>query len=359
MALNIEKIQEPQNSQYLSNEDILLGKGVHPLKTLKTYDSDDFEVFIQEWAYGFLQPNGVYDSVYRIGSTGDKGRDVIGYIDKEKTVVDYYQCKFYASALDKTVALQEIVKLLHHASKGDIAYPRKYYLIAPKDVNPKLFDFLHSDVELIRSEVRQYSEKHYKKNIDLEEWEKLNEFISDVDLSIFDTRQMIQIIDEHSKTRWYAMRFGGGLKPRGIAPSAPAKIKKAESKYVDQLLNAYSEKLGINVHSPTELQLNNLELDHFIRQRNAFYSAEHLRIYSRETFPPEYDEFEKFKADIFVGIITTANKSYSDNVQKIDAVTDRAIDLSSTGNMLANKIQNLDKHGVCHHLVNDDKINWK
>jgi hypothetical protein len=360
MTLELKKVDLPQNSDHLSNEEILMGKKSHPLQTLKTYNPDDFEVFIQEWAFGFLmQKSGSFDSVYRIGSTGDKGRDVVAYVDKEKKLVDYFQCKAYAKALNKSDALPEIAKLLFYAAKGDLIYPQKYYFIAPRNITPALFDFLNGDVELIRKDVLSYCRKNYNSTQEKKDGDRLVKFIESADLSIFDTRPILDIIDEHSETRWHAMRFGGGLKLREVAPKAPVKIKMIESEYLKQLLNVYSDKTGKNISTPSDLKAYTDEQKHLIDQRNAFYSAEHLRMYARETLPPEYEEFEKFKADILTGINSKANGEYIDGIKKIEVVTDRAIELGSTGNLLFNKIQNLDKHGVCHHLVNDNEINWK
>jgi len=53
-----------------------------PAKVISGYSADEWEVFVDEWAEGFDPP---YAQVVRLGGPGDKGRDVIGYVDDPMT----------------------------------------------------------------------------------------------------------------------------------------------------------------------------------------------------------------------------------------------------------------------------------
>lgn len=364
MAVKILEISAPKETKNLSNSDILTGKKLHPVKVIKTYDSDEFELFIHEWAYGYLKSNDIYKSVFKIGGSGDKGRDILAYADDEKSIADYYQCKHYDKPLSETNIWVEVGKICYNIYTNQIICPRKYYFIAPRDLTPKLLSLLHSN-----------NKKEFKEKL-FEKWKKncensitiskkvvldqtLKDFILKMDFNIFDTKPILEIIDQHSKTKWAAPRFGGGLRKRPLAPEAPSGIDSGENIYVEELMEAYRERTKKDISSPSELGSYSDEQEHFKHQRNAYYSTEALRVYARESLPPEYDDFEKFKDDIYNGVINTVNKQHVDALEKIDAVSDRAMELPIEGNILVGQIRTLDKHGACHHLVNEGKIKWK
>jgi hypothetical protein len=64
-----------------ANRRLLLGQGapIDPLVRLSTFNDAEFERFIWEWVHGYLSSH--YVDVQARGGAGDKGRDVIGWID--------------------------------------------------------------------------------------------------------------------------------------------------------------------------------------------------------------------------------------------------------------------------------------
>ena len=360
--LESSEIEIPLQAKGFTNSDILIGKRLHPAKVIKTYDSSDFELFIHEWAYGYLKDKGTYKSVYRIGGSGDKGRDVIAYVDEEKKIADYFQCKHYSKALAAADVYVEIGKLCYNTYRKNIVFPRKYYFLAPKDVTSNLLDLLHGDKDVLRKKVLENWSACCEKSIAVRGVsldEELSAYIAQIDFGIFDTKPILEVIDEHSKTRWHAIRFGGGLRVRPDVSDAPTNVDVTENPYVEQLFDAYSERENAPISSVKDLGSYPKDSEHFKRQRNAYYSAEALRIHARDTLPPELDEFGKFTKDVLDGVTNTAQKVYPNKLEKIDSVTDRAMRLPIEGNMLSNQIRTLDKHGACHHLVNEGKIDWK
>jgi hypothetical protein len=89
-----------------SNRRLLLGQGapIDPLIRLSTFTDKEFERFIWEWVQGYLSKR--YVEVQARGGAGDKGRDVLGWVDSagvEPRRWDLYQCKRYASGLAPSV----------------------------------------------------------------------------------------------------------------------------------------------------------------------------------------------------------------------------------------------------------------
>ena len=73
------------------------GPPIEPLTRLMTYDSDEWEKFVNEWVT-FLP--GKYSSVQRFTGSGDKGVDVAAFADEKQLLGDWhnYQCKHYGNS---------------------------------------------------------------------------------------------------------------------------------------------------------------------------------------------------------------------------------------------------------------------
>jgi hypothetical protein len=74
----VELIPPPSRSGKLTNQQILWGQKHDPIEVLKIYTSDEWEQFIREWAENLRER---YAEVRRASGAGDKGRDVIGYVE--------------------------------------------------------------------------------------------------------------------------------------------------------------------------------------------------------------------------------------------------------------------------------------
>src|SRR5687767_8337700 len=102
MALkSLEKLSHPTVWPGV-NRRLLTGGGapIQPIKRLEVFSEDEFERFVLEWASGFLKSK--YVSVEQRGGAGDKGRDVIGWLDPagvENRRWVNYQCKHYSTPL--------------------------------------------------------------------------------------------------------------------------------------------------------------------------------------------------------------------------------------------------------------------
>src|SRR5690349_11791760 len=55
------------------------GLPIDPLVRLSTFDDEEFERMVLEWVHGYLSPR--YVEVQARGRAGDKGRDVVAWMD--------------------------------------------------------------------------------------------------------------------------------------------------------------------------------------------------------------------------------------------------------------------------------------
>lgn len=150
------------------------------------------------------------------------------------------------------------------------------------------------------------------------------------------------------------------LKPAPISP--PVKIEEKEMKYVKELLRVYQEKTGKKCQRVEDLDACPTMKKNFNRQRKNYYLAETIRRGLRDTISPQDDGiFNSAKDEIYDGIIDMVEDDYNCGYNRMCAVLNHAtlIQLSVCSNYLTlTWIENNEKKGICHMLVNDGKFNW-
>jgi len=103
---------------------------IPPERLILALPDGELEKFARQWA---LLKKG-YFQVERFSGAGDMGRDVVGYLSKERHEGDWhnYQCKQYGSAVPLDVGLRELGKILYFAQRGEFTAPKKYFFVAPR-----------------------------------------------------------------------------------------------------------------------------------------------------------------------------------------------------------------------------------
>ncbi|HVY08346.1 MAG TPA: ABC-three component system protein [Burkholderiales bacterium] len=350
----------PKPSTAITAGQVANGPVIPPQQRLLTYSPAEWEVFVEEWAYYCLRK--AYKHVQRFSGAGDMGVDVAGFVDDKRLqgVWDNYQCKhYYNHALKPADVWLEFGKVIWYSFKKEYTVPRRYYFVAPWGAGTKLSRLLTNAVRL-REELIENWDKHVRTAVTKTQEvlldATLRAYVDAFDFSIFDAKTALQLVDDHRSTPVHAARFGGGLPPRPAAGAPPAIVAAAESHYVTQLLGAYAEHTGKAVPDPSALSLPKLR-EHFHRQREAFYEAESLRVFARDTVPP--GTFESLQGDIYDGVIDTHDALHRDGYEKVCAVTKAAREVQITANALISCTRPKDRDGICHQLVNDALLWWK
>lgn len=326
---------------------------------VRNMDEDSFEDFTNEWLYGCCYKTK-YVKIQRIGGAGDKGRDIIGtYQDGD---VDYYQCKHYQTPLMPTQFYKEFGKLCYYTFKNEIQIPKKYYIVASNDLGPSLSDLIVNTSKL-KMELFANWDKYCRKSISNEEIilnRTLKEYIGNFDFSKIEHIPITQVIDEHLKTKYGKLRFGG-IKVNVPTVTQPNNIEEEELPYVNALLEVYSEDSEIPIQSTDDLKKYNDYYTHFQRQRKDYYSIETIRRFVRDTFTDDND-FLCFKNEVYNGIIDVYEEKYKNGYQRLKEVLKQASQINTNKALLdsyLHLIGSSEKKGACHLLVNDDKLRWK
>ena len=359
MKINGKDIHKPPvPAMPVTAAQVASGPVIPPQQRLMTYSPDEWESFVEEWAYYCLAKD--YLHVQRFSGAGDMGVDVAGFTDAKRFegVWDNYQCKHYDHAIRPGDVWVEFGKIIWYSYSGEYTVPRRYYFVSPLGAGTSLSRLLANATKL-RDELIANWDKNVKDGITATQEVPLDAalraYVDAFDFSIFDAKTALQLVDDHRATPVHAARFGGGLKPRPASDKPPATVAPTESRYVTQLLGAYGEHTGTPVTDPSALSMPKLR-DHFRRQREAFYEAESLRLFARDSVPP--GTFESLLDDIYSGVIDTHDASYADGYVKVCAVTKAARDTQITANALITCTNPKDRDGICHQLVNDERLRW-
>lgn len=352
----LEDIAVKQNVSYSSSH-VQNGVNIPAIKRIEIFSPAEWEEFTEEWSYS-LKPR--YVDIKRLSGSGDQGRDVIGFCDEKKFngVYDQYQCKYYNDKLKPSDVWIEIGKLIYHTYQDGIEPPRKFYFVSPKGVGLKLSKILLTDQ--IKTNLKEKWDESCGNKIEVGtsiclEGDLLL-FFDNFDFSIFGWITAAQLVEGHVSTPFHVTRFGGGLPPVLNVVTAPEQIQDTESRYVTQLLEAYSDNKKEQLTSVEHLESHSDIKDHFTRSRESFYSAESLRNFARDNVPP--GTFESLQNDVYYGVIDTCEMDYKDGLERVRKTTSKATDLPLANNPLESATSPKNKQGICHQLSNEDRLIW-
>ena len=356
MTATTNSIPEPTGpSGSVSSGAVHAGLPIPPIERIRIFSPAQWEEFVLEWLNSLI---GEYERVERCGGAGDMGRDVIGFTDNNDGPWDNYQCKHYTAPLAPGDIWLELGKLVYYTKRGDFSCPRKYFFVAPQGAGTKLSNLLRKPDEL-RSQLFKVWDKQCSERITKTETVPLDtalrEYINKLDFSIFSAVPPLRIIDQHARTRWHVYRFGGGLRQRPSPTPPPPDLADVEANYVRALLDAYADCLKTEVKSLEDLG-EKLFRNHFSDARTEFYSAESLRVFSRDVLPP--GEYEGLQKEFLTGIMDEVRSPHSDGYQRVLATTKLARSLQVTNHALCGHLSQMDRGGICHQLANDEKVTW-
>lgn len=342
-------------------EHVHSGLPIPKVTRVKIFSPDDFEGFVDEWANSLEKD--IYVKVRRFAGSGDMGIDIAGFITDKgfANAWDNYQCKRYAHPLRPSDIFMEIGKIIYYSWCGEFPVPRKHYFVGSQDMGTTLEKLL-ADAAKLKKAMKKNWEQYCQqttgitstKEIPLEG--NLLSYFETFDFSIFSSKSVLELIQQHAKTPFHAVRFGGGLPPRPSAESPPPQPSAHESRYIRQLLDAYGEHAGVDLQDISALGTYPTLSKDFLRQRERFYHAEALRNFSRDIVPE--GTFTALQEEIFQGVVDICESSHLNGFERMKATVSHASQVISTSNPLAPATKVQDRQGICHQLANQDRLQW-
>ncbi|MEN4046253.1 ABC-three component system protein [Sulfurimonas sp. NWX367] len=344
-------------NEVITAQQILQGAYVSPTDRLKLISADDWEIFTEEW---LDLKTSTYIKTERLAGAGDMGRDIVAYItdprnNPQNYQWDCYQCKHYDHPLRPSDIWMEFGKIIYYTFKSKYPIPAKYYFIAPQGIGTSLNKLLQ-DPSNLKDELKKNWDKYCKTKItDTEEvllGDELLNYFESFNFSIFDGIVPKVIISEYKNHEKYLVRFGGSLPPRPIV-DIPSKIE--DLRYIDQLVKSYNTNSTDEILNVGDISSASHQ-GHFEDARKSFYKAEELRMLNRDSLPDGI--FENLKENIYDGVSSKSREEFDDGYKKVLAIESEAGKIPIESNPLKDACQTIDKKGLCHHLVNDEKLTW-
>jgi hypothetical protein len=337
---------------------------LEPLRVLRSFNDDQFEQMIEEWQTFYKGKK--YKRVERIGGAGDKGRDIRCTGNGLLEDLYIFQAKNYNHKLGKSDVFPDIAKCCYYTFRGDYKTPLEYKFISPLGISPDL-DKLFADraqlkKELIESWDTMCASKIHKSNKILLEGDLLVH-VDSFNFSIFGYVTPQELIDGVKETCYYIKYFGQLNKTRPLADAPPPEIAKNELVYIGKIIEAYDEYLGKHIENIIKLkEIDPALWNDFNRHREYFYSAEVLRTFSRDVYPPDSQWFEGVKLEVYHAIIQDIEDDAKNGFERLKNVMNRMTSLivGSAIAPTAIPIYIQDRKGLCHHLANErEDVRWK
>lgn len=328
-----------------------------PYERIKSYSDKEFELFIREWVVSLSDKF----QVRGFGGSGDMGRDVVAKDGQNNYF--YYQCKHYNRPLTPNVMLPEFGKLVFHCYNKEIPAPKEYYIISPCDIGSKLSTLIDNPEKINAQLVEKWAEISDKVSTSApkELCGDFKDYLLSFDFSIVRTKTMLEVVNEHRSTAFYAFRFGGGLTVQRKRVVTPQKVEAYEAIYIKKILDALSEKENREITTVDDLKQNYPQ--HYkwlLVQRERFFNAENLKRFSEEKLLNE-EYFEDLTSDVFYGIYDYLEKPYPNGYERVLDVMSAVTQIDLGNNLLVryDLVHPQDRQGICHQIANDrDDIKW-
>lgn len=331
----------------------------------KNYDRDilalndtQLEQFVLDWVTE--KTNKIYFLAARFSGSGDLGRDIVGFLSEAKHEGAWhnYQCKQYGKTIGTGQALTEIGKILYYAYLKNFTAPAAYYFVAPRGLNRNLETLLFNPTQFREKLIAEWDKYCAKEIIDgqiIQLDESLKSFIESYNFSSIGRFNLDDILTDQSISPILFKWFGAdpGNAPSGVVP---LHVADSELPYINQLVDAYSEREGKMFTTHEDILGHPTHASHLSIQRERFYDADAFKRFYRDN--TDNVVIENFEKDIFHGIVDTYTSDHKDALTRITKVMEQAAAVSTSG-PLANYARTPVKQGICHHFANENKVKWR
>lgn len=350
------QLSTTSSSKTLTVSTALMGPPISAAARVSLMDDVAFELLVQAW---MPVTKKKYLGIERFGGAGDMGRDVVGWMDAQKCagVWDNVQCKRLANPLAPAVLWPELGKVLWHVSQGDYAMPRSMLFFCSKGIGTTAKHLLTNPEKL-----RDGLIENWDKNVASKITEKaviplngaLKALVTSADFSIFGPLSVEAVLEDLKGTAYYLSQFGGGFPDRPTVPPPPMAVQAQEERFVSRLLAVYAERQKRPTLTLTELDRYDVEKRHFNEMRRQFYSADALEKFVRDITDPAV--FAAFQEAVHAAVIPVYLDEHPSGYRRLNQSLAVAGQINTSSNAVFLVAEPLDKQGVCHQLVNQEKL---
>jgi hypothetical protein len=329
-----------------------------PSKRITELASDQLEEFVEIWAE---RKSKDYVQVDRVGQANDKGRDVVGFVTKDRHEGDWdlFQCKrkTWNSQLELGEALTELGKVFYHYVDGGYAtLPRRYVFVSPRGLSTTLTHKLQHPSTL-KAALLDGWRTHCLHKITKRKKAELSDEIK-MAIEAYDFGNVGYLtatsIAKDPAAKPALVQILGLLPDEAPVGEAPDEISEMEFEYLAQLKEVYAVADGCRFGDLDEVFASPTYGDHLRDQRTRFYEACAFRDFHRDN--TDKKAVDTFKKDIYLLSIDVYNEPHASPLARVNAVMKHAgtVEAGIRGRMARGPV----KQGTCHHLVVDGRIRW-
>ncbi|MEV7783479.1 ABC-three component system protein [Kitasatospora sp. NPDC088351] len=328
-----------------------------PLQQVWYWEPAEWERFTYEWVRMRASEEG-YLGAEIIGGSNDRGADVVAFFTERRLNGEWhcFQCKLYHDDLALADALPEMVKPFVAAVETTRTLPTRYTFVAPR-IHPRLKDLVLTPDEL-KSRFLEYlrGRSQTVTKLPAQLLGDVAKLAEATEFSMFWTVNLDEMLEVYSKSLLFAARFN--YPPSGEPAKLPVPPKPAvdEARFLEQLVDVYRERLGEQVVTVDDAFGHPRSGSHLRRQREAFYAAEALRMYARDSVPG--DAYTELQDDVLANLVEVADDEHESGWHRLRAVVTQAGNLQVSGSVIASHFQQVQRKGMCHQFANDDKLTW-
>ena len=328
-----------------------------PKQYISFYSPDEWEEFVAEWALVLGQS---YYQVQRSGGSNDRGLDVVALLSSAGVdgAWDCFQCKHYDQALMPSDAYAEMLKIMHGVVDGAYTFPRRYRFLAPRGCGPTLTRLLMSPSALKEGFHKWLNTQSCPiRSLPAAVQPRIRQLAATADYAVFKAEDIEEVLTVHRRSPYHVTRFGSSISRTSRSVVPPQYVDpERESVYVKKLIEIYNERGEVQGSVAAEFASDTFCGPHLTRQREAFFSAEDLRLVAREQVPEEV--FAALQNDVYDSVVEVEQMEHSSGLQKLQDVLNAATSAQLSSNPLMQVTRPRDLKGICHQLANVDKLYW-
>lgn len=236
--------------------------------------------------------------------------------------------------------------------------PDSYQFLAPRGCGTQLNQLLSQPTNLKARFLEELADPKKPLGRDLDETERtaITALATGTDFAMFRSVELLDAIATHRTTIYHVERFGTALADRPTHETPPDGLGHTETRYVEQLIDVYNERHPGEDFRPDNVLDHVAVGEHFRRQREAFYKAESLRVYARDSVPP--GTFDLLQQDIHAGVVDVVDVDHPDGWTRLSKTLAQVVGLPLDHHTLIQVSDLEDRKGICHQLANADRLTW-
>ncbi len=270
-------------------------------------------------------------------------------------------------------AAMDACKIL--SKKDDTKYR---YIIGSRQIQPKDAQYLYNHRDLSKFSEWIWNTMDYSDSYDgVSNWLKKNNIDnSDPPTACAELLESIilDIINGVPKQNQSAQDAGSDMAlitdiqdkikqlPRPASVPVPEEATNDEQLYINELFRAYGDAEGLDTFSRDDLVMYPDYEEDLEDRRVDFYAAESIRRGVMELGDGDLsDQFDVLKDETYNGVKDTVRRVHLNGYECMLAVMEQAVKVPVDNYLLGASpywISGKIKKGVCHHLVNDEKLVW-